>query len=209
MKIDYFHDGRRIPSLDGMRAVAIGIVILAHALGTRHFLYRKQVYEVVGDLGPLGVRIFFIISGFLITSILLQELGQTGCVSLRRFYLRRAFRIFPAFYCFLGVMLLATWCMGYSIPFAEWTAAATYSINYLEHRDWYLTHCWSLAVEEQFYLLWPLTIWWLGRRRALVIAIFIVVLVPWIRVVTAVVFPAHRYSIPWEFHTICDGLATG
>src|SRR4051794_20214137 len=105
MKIEYFNEGKRIPSLDGMRAIAIGIVLLAHVLGTTPFLTRSQVYHVVGNLGPLGVRLFFIISGFLITTILLRELEQEGGISLRRFYLRRAFRIFPAFYAFLGIML--------------------------------------------------------------------------------------------------------
>src|SRR4051794_27582900 len=106
LKASYFNKGRRIPSLDGMRAVAISIVLLAHASGTRNLLYRKQIYQIAGDLGPLGVRIFFVISGFLITSILLREIETTRTLSLGQFYLRRVFRIFPAFYCFLLVILL-------------------------------------------------------------------------------------------------------
>jgi peptidoglycan/LPS O-acetylase OafA/YrhL len=207
--MEQFQEGQRVPSLDGMRAVAIGIVVLAHSLGTRYFAYRKQVYQVVGDLGPLGVRVFFIISGFLITSILLKELAGTGTLSLSRFYFRRAFRIFPAFYCFLGVMCVLNFCHVISIPYWDRITAATYTINYREQRQWFLTHCWSLAVEEQFYLVWPLALFWLGRRRALLGAMSILIIVPLLRVLTAVLLPGHRSGIPWEFHTVCDGLATG
>lgn len=209
MSIEHFNDGKRIPSLDGMRAVAIGIVILAHAIDTTTFLTRGQVYQITGNLGPLGVRFFFVISGFLITSILLRELEKTGTLSLRRFYLRRAFRIFPAFYCFLGIMLVINWCGFVSVPAGDWLSAATYLINYREHREWNLTHCWSLAVEEQFYLLWPTLLWWLGRRRALFGAMLAVLIVPFIRYGTLKFFPGHSYGIPWEFHTVCDVLATG
>jgi len=209
MTVEYFNEGKRIPSLDGMRAVAIGVVILAHALGTVPFLTRSQVYHITGNLGPLGVRLFFVISGFLITSILLRELHQTGTISLRRFYLRRAFRIFPAFYCFLGTILILN-CLGWlAVPMADWLSAATYTINYREYRDWNLTHCWSLAVEEQFYLLWPLLLCLLGKRKALLGAFLTVILVPFIRFGTLKLFPAHSHGIPWEFQTVCDGLATG
>src|SRR5205085_8064279 len=91
----------------------------------------------------------------------------------------------------------------------DYVSAATYSINYRAQRSWYLTHCWSLAVEEQFYLIWPLVLWCLGRQKALLVALIAVFVVPMIRVITAVAFPAHRYGIPWEFQTVCDALATG
>jgi peptidoglycan/LPS O-acetylase OafA/YrhL len=209
MKIEYFNEGQRIPSLDGMRAIAIGIVVLAHALGTVPFLTRSQVYQVTGNLGPLGVRFFFIISGFLITSILLRELEQKGTISLKRFYLRRTFRIFPAFYCFLGVMLVVNWIGHLGVPKGDWITAATYTINYREGRNWNLTHCWSLAVEEQFYLLWPAALCFFGKRKALAGALLAMFVVPVLRYGTLKLFPSHAHGIAWEFHTVCDGLATG
>jgi peptidoglycan/LPS O-acetylase OafA/YrhL len=209
MKIEYFNEGQRIPSVDGMRAVAIGTVIFAHALGTRHLHYQKTVDQVFGDLGSLGVRVFFVISGFLITSILLRELEQTGTLSLKRFYLRRGFRIFPASYAFLGIMLLVNWIASLAIPLWDWVTAATYTINYNERRNWYLSHCWSLAVEEQFYLLWPWTLKFLGRRKGMILAGTLLAVVPLLRGGIAGFFPEHRSGIPWEFHTVCDGLATG
>jgi len=208
MKIEYFNDGKRIPSLDGMRAMAIGLVVLAHVAGTTR-LQHLGVFPVIANLGNVGVRLFFVISGFLITTILFRELEQQGSLSLRRFYVRRAFRIFPAFYCFLGILLFLKWVDVFSFPMGDWISAATYTINYRTQKDWNVGHCWSLAVEEQFYLLWPLLIWLLGKRRALLGAWLVVIVVPLVRYCTWKFFPEHTAGISWEFHTVCDGLATG
>ena len=93
---------RRIPSLDGLRALSIGLVLVFHSAPNNSphpFLW------ILGN-GDLGVSIFFVISGFLITSLLLEEHGDTGTISLKTFYLRRAFRILPPFYTFLIVILV-------------------------------------------------------------------------------------------------------
>src|ERR1039458_6672851 len=80
-----FGTQRIIPSLDGLRAISIAFVLLAHLSGTRHF----PSFDFLMGLGELGVRVFFVISGYLITSILLEELGRKGSISLPRFYFRR------------------------------------------------------------------------------------------------------------------------
>lgn len=191
----------RIPCLDGLRAVSISLVIFMHQF---HGAIRK-----VGDLGNMGVRMFFVISGFLITTLLIAEMDRTGAVSLRQFYLRRTFRIFPAFYVYIAAIALAGALGWISLHPHDLLAAVTYTMNYHPDRAWDLGHLWSLAVEEQFYLLWPAAFATLGKRRALRLAAAAVVLVPVIRVVTYLYFPSQRPSIGESFHTIADSLATG
>jgi peptidoglycan/LPS O-acetylase OafA/YrhL len=93
--------GSRILGLDGLRAFSISLVLIGHLLGTRGFHPPEVVSRVLGlfFLGPLGVRVFFVISGFLITSLLMEEERRTGTVSLSRFYFRRTLRIFPPHSC--------------------------------------------------------------------------------------------------------------
>src|SRR5689334_14518048 len=91
---------RRLPSLDGFRAVSIGLVVIGHLAGSHGFLSFGVVGKA-GDLGNLGVRTFFVISGFLITGLLAAEREKTGRVNLSAFYIRRALRILPAFFVFL------------------------------------------------------------------------------------------------------------
>jgi len=142
------------------------MVLYGHAVGTRGF----PIHHRSLGLAESGVRIFFIISGFLITKLLLYELESTGRISLKAFYRRRILRIFPAFYSYWLVMLLLNVSGLLVIPGKDLAYAATYTINYVLHRPWHLGHLWSLAVEEQFYALWPLTLVLLGRRRAFWVA---------------------------------------
>lgn len=148
----------RIPSLDGLRALSICGVLLSHVLDT---FYLRAPITGMGALltyGNLGVRVFFAVSGFLITTLLLREERATGGIELRAFYLRRTFRILPTYWTFLLVVLI----LQTGIP----TRAFLISLSFLSNFffvPWPLGHSWSLAVEEQFYLLWP-TIILLSRR---------------------------------------------
>jgi len=196
---------RRIPSLDGLRALSILMVLYGHAVGTRGF----PIHHASLGLAESGVRVFFIISGFLITQLLLNEQKATGTISLKGFYRRRVLRIFPAFYSYWLVMLLLTVTGVLAIPARDLVYAATYTINYVVNRAWYLGHLWSLAVEEQFYALWPLSIILVGWRRAFQGAGALLLLVPIIRIAQAKLLPSHRLGITEEFHTIADCIATG
>src|SRR4051812_34868116 len=150
-----FGNQRSLPSLDGLRAISIGLVLLGHLIGTRGFV---QSMPLANDAGLLGVRVFFVISGFLITSILLDELSRKGTIALPRFYFRRTMRLFPASYFLVGcIAVLAGWGI-VRLESGDLTLAITYTTNFRTHRGWSLGHLWSLAVEEQFYLLWPLTL---------------------------------------------------
>jgi peptidoglycan/LPS O-acetylase OafA/YrhL len=196
---------KRIPSLDGLRAVSILFVLYGHAVGTSGF----PISRLHLGLAEAGVRIFFIISGFLITKLLLQELEESGTVSLSGFYRRRILRIFPAFYVY-ALVASALLLLGLlAFPLRHLLYAATYTINYVPNRPWHLGHLWSLAVEEQFYLLWPFTLVFLGRRRALQAAAIALLLAPLVRVAQFYLVPSHRAGICEEFHTILDCIATG
>jgi peptidoglycan/LPS O-acetylase OafA/YrhL len=142
----------RIPSLDGLRAVSIILVMASHTIqGTHSFVFR--LFFLHSDL---GVRVFFIISGFLITSLLLQERAEAGRISLLLFYIRRTLRILPPFVLFIGVVAGLNALGIIQVPPGNWVYALTYTMNFDTHAPWVLGHLWSLSVEEQFYLLWPL-----------------------------------------------------
>jgi len=159
------------------------------------------------DSGNLGVRVFFVISGYLITSLLLAEYARSGTISLRRFYLRRAFRIMPAFYCFLGVMALAGAVGLVPLTRVALLRAATYTANYFG-TGWTLGHTWSLAVEEQFYILWPSLIVLLGLRRSFTCAALMLLLSPLFRAI-AVLSGQWPDNPRYSFECVADALATG
>ena len=155
-----------IPSLDGLRAISISLVLFGHLVGTRNF---GRPDPGLGDVAHLGVVVFLVISGFLITSLLLKEHAHTGTVSLKLFYARRSLRIFPASYAFLACVGLL-WLGGtiHLRPADIWHAAS-YTVNYVENTSWEVAHLWSLSIEEQFYLLWPFALspWVRGAPRGL------------------------------------------
>ncbi len=197
--------GGRLPSIDGLRAVSIALVLLGHLRLTRGF----PDGVVPPGLAEFGVRTFFVISGFLITTLLLGEWQRTNTISIRDFYVRRIYRIFPAFYFFLAVTLtLAALSVIQLQPF-DALAAATYTMNYHQDRSWWLGHLWSLSVEEQFYLLWPLAFSLATPGRAAWVAAGAVLLGPLARVGSWVLLPSSREGIGESFPTVCDAIAIG
>ena len=169
----------RIPSLDGLRAISIALVLFAHTSGTAFF---PSFVFLRRHLGNFGVRVFFVISGYLITTLLLKELDKTGRISLKLFYIRRVFRIFPAAYFYLAV---AAVLLAFGLVELEWNDIVfgfTYTTNYDPVRPWHTIHLWSLSVEEQFYLIWPATLAFLGRRRAMVAAAAMIAVAPLLRI---------------------------
>ena len=155
----------RIASLDGLRAISIGLGLLGHLAGTRFF----PLTSAAGDffaLAETGVLIFFIISGFLITTLLLHELDNSGRINLLKFYFRRTLRIFPPYYFLIAVLLVLRFLGYISLSNYDVLHAFTYTSNYFYPEGWYLGHPWSLSVEEQFYLLWPAILLLSGKRKA-------------------------------------------
>jgi peptidoglycan/LPS O-acetylase OafA/YrhL len=195
----------RIPSLDGLRAVAIALVIVSHLQGTRGFPH----FSLPVELGSLGVRVFFVISGLLITTLMLQEHRKYGSVSVARFFMRRTLRIFPAMYFFLLAVAVAARLDLVSLSPGDMFHAATYTMNYHSGGSWTLGHLWSLAVEEQFYLLWPLAFALFGLRGAMFGAVGVVVLAPVVRTATLLLSPQDLGYVGTSFETVADSLATG
>jgi peptidoglycan/LPS O-acetylase OafA/YrhL len=168
-----FRLGQR-PALDGLRALAIILVLVYHA----------GISESIVRGGFLGVEIFFVLSGFLITTLLLEERRSAGTVSLSAFYARRALRLFPALFVMLAIVVAYTEVFGPASRLASVRQEALAAAFYYD--DWYrafalgpstlLGHTWSLSVEEQFYVVWPLAMLLVlrfgrGLRGALALAL--------------------------------------
>jgi peptidoglycan/LPS O-acetylase OafA/YrhL len=201
---------RHVPELDGVRGIAILLVLAFHTSGLERW----------AAFGWCGVDLFFVLSGFLLTGVLLD--GAAARRRARTFYVRRALRILPLYYVAIGaalvvVPLIAPSLAGEARRLAAhqgwlWTYTANWPIG-MQGTDPvaplpFVVHFWSLAIEEQFYLAWPLVIWYASRRQAVIIA--------WIAIVGALVCRAALLAIgaPGSmryFLTPCrlDGLGVG
>ncbi|HEY2702562.1 MAG TPA: acyltransferase [Candidatus Dormibacteraeota bacterium] len=161
-------------SVEGLRGVAALLVVISHCLAIGGF--------------TLGVDLFFVLSGFLITRLLVGEIGNNGRIALARFYIRRGFRLLPALVLFLLAVLTWGHLRGDAGGVASIHGTVLSSLLYVE--NWHIlsvgtatpsllvdpaTHTWSLSIEEQFYLLWPVLLiagWrWKGARGALILAV--------------------------------------
>ncbi|HJX91167.1 MAG TPA: acyltransferase [Pyrinomonadaceae bacterium] len=180
------------PSLDGVRGIAVLNVVMAHA---QALIFGRPIFGWFDFSGGfIGVDIFFVLSGFLITGLLLQEHQITGTISLKNFYIRRALRLLPALVFLLVAMVvfsrfaLSAEIAGQTLKFAG--VVILYITNWARAFEWIpgsdlLGHLWSLAVEEQFYLLWPPVLLILLRhrlpRRTLVILIACLIVIVIVR----------------------------
>src|SRR5450755_1496384 len=187
----------RIPSLDGLRAISVLMVLFGHL---SHAGYAPKLLSVYAES---GVRMFFVISGYLITTILLKEHVQTSTINLRTFYIRRAYRILPAAAVFMLFAFVAYW---HELRWFDIGAMLLYLVNYDNARPWMVGHLWSLGVEEQFYFLWPGALRKFYRHK---VAVLLVV------VVTAPIYSAicYHYKVPGggygTFPAVADNLAIG
>jgi peptidoglycan/LPS O-acetylase OafA/YrhL len=180
-----------MPQLDGVRAIAVGGVLI------HHLLVALPNFETTVPWGLVGVRLFFVLSGFLITGLLIHALDTGGDALdrprvMKQFYIRRALRIFPIYY----LVLAAAWAVG-SAEIQEqlpWLATYTYNL-WVSHLGWFtasFAHFWSLCVEEQFYLVWPWLVVFAPRRHVFVYAIVMVI-----------AGPAYRYvALVYEFNDV-------
>jgi peptidoglycan/LPS O-acetylase OafA/YrhL len=199
----------RIPSLDGLRAISITMVLAAHSAASISALEKHPLVLYTVFNGNRGVSVFFVISGFLITSLLLKEHELTGKISLRDFYIRRVFRILPPFWVFLAVVALL-WKLGtIETSWASLGIAFAFLRDFVRG-DWWTGHSWSLSIEEQFYLLWPAALVLLGRRKSLWTALGLIVAAPAIRVLSHVLITGKSRSIEdFMFHMRVDSLMFG
>lgn len=156
----------RIDGLDGLRAVSILIVLFGHGASTAN---APALLHPLREMGIVGVQLFFAISGFIITHLMLRERARSGRVDLKQFWLRRALRIVPPFLAAAASIALVAW-----LGFLDWSwpsffGALTLSKNTpLLPGDWFFGHTWSLALEEQFYLVWPLLFVFIAAPQRLI-----------------------------------------
>ncbi|MGH2665087.1 acyltransferase family protein [Flavobacterium sp.] len=200
---------KRIPSLDGLRAISIFFVIYDHA-------FRPSLINV----GYLGVNVFFIISSYLIIQILLRDVEKNR-FSVKMFYFKRIFRIFPAYYTYLIVLFLVLNFLNI-FKWPQFWRAPLFLVNYQPRSDWafpqwFVGHTWSLAVEEQFYILIALLFVFVNKKilkkeRLLFVFIGIILAVPIIRIsylyfdfIPDILKGSNHRS----FETVADALAVG
>lgn len=178
-----------LPALDGVRGIAVLIVIIHNSswiIGeSEHFLLKLT--SAIIATGWIGVQLFFALSGFLITGILLDTRHRRRYFS--SFYLRRTLRIFPAYYALIALTVFVAPLVASSSAWSDAVSGHHWSY-WLYLSNWFvpftggiraLSHVWSLAVEEQFYLLWPLIVWLLPRRSLINLCVAVVVCTPLIR----------------------------
>jgi peptidoglycan/LPS O-acetylase OafA/YrhL len=177
--------------LDGWRGISILSVVCLHlffyhtptafeslAALAKEGDYLRLLFQAalrpINRMGALGVPLFFLISGYIITTLLLREDAANGKISIKAFYVRRLFRIVPAMAIFLLAIAGLDWLGILASDKISYIASATFTCNIVQC-DWWHAHLWSLAVEEQFYLVWPaMFALFVSRREPLVIILAIV-----------------------------------
>jgi len=192
------------PALDGLRAMAVTIVLIAHT------------HLALLPSGAVGVDIFFVLSGFLITTVLSAEMGQRGTLSTRNFYIRRILRLAPCLILATAVFAVLARIETGSWPLMQLAIALTHTSNWA--RALYdaplgaIDHYWSLAIEEQYYLVWPLIVLWLERsmrdttRKGLVLVACALALALYRAVMVGTYSPERIY---FGLDTHMDGLVLG
>ena len=205
-------DAGRVPTLDGFRGIAIGLVLLSHA-GDSAGWGIAQAAQPLSFGGLIGVDLFFLISGFLITTLLLREAQRNGRIDLSAFYLRRCLRILPASVSYLTFVAVLTSLGICRVSEADWCATLSYLVNFVPQPAKAVGHFWSLSVEEQFYLLWPpLFAALILQRRTkhlAVVAALALGLAPASRLTILAIWPDFYGVSRWWTPNRIDGIAAG
>lgn len=195
----------RISALDGWRALSVGLVIVDHLI---HFSsMRTPDFGRLADVGGLGVSLFFGISGFVIARGLVHERAATGSISLSAFYIRRSGRILPplVLYCAAVTLLMLAGVLPADPGFAR---ALSFTCNLpIGACPFLAAHTWSLAVEEQFYIVAPLTLAALLPRRSLLCGVVLSVLPACVLLLALDLQTTARVLM--NFTVICCGVACG
>jgi len=197
------------------------MVLLEHASsGIPRSITHTLAFKLISD-GSLGVKIFFVISGYLITKLLLIEREKTGRISLKDFYLRRIFRIFPVFYLYvitvviLKIFFVPTLFESFTLVGLAaaylWNYAHLFRIHTSAHDYVYkfFGHFWSLAMEEQFYLIWPILLVKLNSHKLKKVVIGILIIMPFIRIATYFLMPGSRGQMEMMLQTGGNTIFTG
>jgi peptidoglycan/LPS O-acetylase OafA/YrhL len=168
-----------------MRGVCILLVLFSHTVGSSNF----PKFYFLGGLAAVGLIVFFVLSGFLITTVLMREQDRTGTISLKNFYIRRFLRIFPVAYLYIAVIALLSFLGVIGLRPHDLAFAVSYLMDFHHDRAWYLGHLWYLTVEEQFYLIWPVATVILGFRKSFFAALACLAFIPVSAISIARLFP--------------------
>jgi peptidoglycan/LPS O-acetylase OafA/YrhL len=204
----------RLPSLDGLRAVAVWLTILHHLTGRFAPTISNPLLHALAYSGD-GVGIFFVLSGFLITTLLLREHERFGRIDMIGFYLRRTFRIFPPLYAYLLFVIVFCGVVNIELRPESILSAGLFFRDYSPWGAFFLTeHTWSLSVEEQFYLLWPpifiLSMRHGGKAYAAKVGVALIAATPILRVLGRLVHvAAFQHRDVTMMHTRMDALMAG
>lgn len=199
-----------LPSLDGMRGILIFMVLICH---WRLCLVGLNPYFEY--IGHLGVFTFFVISGLLITWLMVREEDATGSFSLINFYIRRFLRILPAFWFLILAVIILKLSNHLSIGWPDILRAVTFTHNYplslhgQTDYSWWLVHTWSLSLEEQFYLIWPCLFFLLPRKFKPRFAVLLALAGPIQRLLVYFALPELRGSGTIGFESHSDVLMAG
>lgn len=159
--------------LDSLRAIAAIVVILGHIEFVKTIYHSPSLFEQMPS-GHTGVVLFFVISGFLITFLLLRENDSYKKISIKKFYIRRILRIWPLYYI---VILISAFLFSYNPSHLVWLWSLTLlpNLGYFSGNAWLVSpQIWSIGVEEQFYLIWPTLIKYIKSRLFIILIILIV-----------------------------------
>lgn len=190
--------------MDGFRAISILLILFCHSRLTGGF---PQGLSDIARQAEVGVTIFFVISGFLITNLLLVEEAKNGSISIGSFYLRRVFRILPVYFLYTVFILLWRNMENVSVSPSNLLHVSTFTVNFDRQKDWFLGHFWSLSVEEQFYLFWPAIL--ILRRKHLKIMLLFLVVYSCVARVIAYKFPAYAFVSLSPFFSFSDAIFIG
>lgn len=209
----------RFVALDGLRGIAVLLVVIGHGYSqTLEADAGMPVwFSAVVDNSSFGVRLFFLLSGFLITWLILREKEKTGRFSFRGFYTRRARRILPAYWFLILCLGLGTIGGVFTIQGEQFAHALGFVWNYsflwfkagAPEGTWLLGHLWTLAVEVQFYLIWPVVLLLFNEKRAGWVCLLVALGMPFVRLGSYFLFPDQRGLLGMMFHTSLDPLMLG
>jgi peptidoglycan/LPS O-acetylase OafA/YrhL len=216
-----------LPELDVLRFFAFLLVFVFHVpLGGAIWYSKQGFFGSLGDAGAFGVDLFFTLSGYLISSLLLRERQETGDIDLKEFYARRTLRIWPLYYFSLALAFMITQIPASIVSAPPWLgdvfppmhpntylfmAIFLFNFNFAGSLFYapvpFMAHLWSISVEEQFYLLWPWFVRYVSRRRIAIIPIAMIAVAVAAR---AVILRLNPNALPWNnTFTRIDPIAVG
>jgi len=202
-----FLDKNHLPSLDGWRAMAVLIVILGHFRLTLTEGNLVREFLKITIFAELGVKMFFVLSGFLITTLLIKEKLIYGKINILNFFIRRFLRIFPVLYLYLAVVYVVNYAFDLNLIPDHFIAPLLYINNFnFFNKTWLTGHTWSLAVEEQFYLIWPF--FFKFSKSKILICASILILIPLLKVI-CYLFPALSNTLLIPFLMPAGSIFTG